>query len=163
MGSNCQTSSGQLSAARYAADSYHCSRNPCALCRIACPSLVCAASPLSCAPICGTDSHVKQDCCRWPQVLSDLCDVSGPFSNVLAAIKDELVRAIYSDYYSIEQQGLQFSQLPYFKAAERLEADNKHLQQEKEVFRKVLLSRQVCPQPKPSSNSALACKTSQES
>ena len=43
----------------------------------------------------------------------------------------------------MEQQGLQFSQLPYYKAAERLEADNKHMLQEKEAFKKVLLRRQV--------------------
>lgn len=43
----------------------------------------------------------------------------------------------------MEQQGLQFSQLPYYKAAERLEADNKHLLRDKEAFKKVLLRRQV--------------------
>ena len=76
-------------------------------------------------------------------MLTDLCNVSGPFSKVLSTLRDELVRSIYSDYYSMEQQGLQFSQLPYFKAAERLEADNQHLQQEKDAFKKVLLRRQV--------------------
>ena len=77
------------------------------------------------------------------QVLTDLCNVTGPFSKMLSTVRDELVKSIYSDYYSMEQQGLQFSQLPYFKAAERLEADNQHLQQEKEAFKKVLLRRQV--------------------
>ncbi|DBB06613.1 hypothetical protein WJX77_004467 [Trebouxia sp. C0004] len=78
-------------------------------------------------------------CCK---VLTDLCNVSGPFSKVLRTVKTELVRSVYSDYYAMEQQGLQFSQLPYYKAAERLEADNKHLLQEKEAFKKVLLRRQ---------------------
>lgn len=78
-----------------------------------------------------------------PQVLTDLCNVSGPWSKVLRKLRDELVRSVYSDYYAMEQQGLQFSQLPYYKAAERLEADNKHLLQEKEAFKKVLLRRQV--------------------
>lgn len=77
------------------------------------------------------------------QVLTDLCKVSGAFSKVLGTLRDELVRSVYSDYYAMEQQGLQFSQLPYYKAAERLEADNKHLRQEKEAFKKVLLRRQV--------------------
>ena len=77
------------------------------------------------------------------QVLTDLCNVSGPFSKVLRTVRTELVRSVYSDYYAMEQQGLQFSQLPYYKAAERLEADNKHLLQEKEAFKKVLLRRQV--------------------
>lgn len=77
------------------------------------------------------------------QVLTDLCSVSGPFSKVLGTVRNELVCSIYSDYYAMEQQGLQFSQLPYYKAAERLEADNKHLLQEKEAFKKVLLRRQV--------------------
>ncbi|KAL0056402.1 hypothetical protein WJX82_010947 [Trebouxia sp. C0006] len=78
-------------------------------------------------------------CCK---VLTDLCNVSGPFSKVLRTVRTELVRSVYSDYYAMEQQGLQFSQLPYYKAAERLEADNKHLLQEKESFKKVLLRRQ---------------------
>ena len=77
------------------------------------------------------------------QVLTDLCNVSGPFSKVLGTLRDELVRSVYSNYYAMEQQGLQFSQLPYYKAAERLEADNKHLLQEKDAFKKVLLQRQV--------------------
>lgn len=77
------------------------------------------------------------------QVLTDLCNVSGPWSKVLKTLRDELVRSVYSDYYAMEQQGLQFSQLPYYKAAERLEADNKHLLQEKDAFKKVLLRRQV--------------------
>lgn len=80
---------------------------------------------------------------RMMQVLTDLCNVSGPFSKVLRTVRTELVRSVYSDYYAVEQQGLQFSQLPYYKAAERLEADNKHLLQEKEAFKKVLLRRQV--------------------
>lgn len=77
------------------------------------------------------------------QVLTDLCNVSGPWSRVLRTLRDELVRSVYSDYYAMEQQGLLFSQLPYYKAAERLEADNKHLLQEKEAFKKLLLQRQV--------------------
>lgn len=77
------------------------------------------------------------------QVLTDLCNVSGPWSRVLRTLRDELVRSVYSDYYAMEQQGLQFSQLPYYKAAERLEADNKHLLQEREAFKKLLLQRQV--------------------
>ena len=77
------------------------------------------------------------------QVLTDLCNVSGPWSKVLRTLRDELVRSVYSDYYAMEQQGLQFSQLPYFKAAERLEADNQHLLHEKDAFKKVLLRRQV--------------------
>ena len=77
------------------------------------------------------------------QVLTDLCSVSGPFSKVLGTVRNELVCSIYSDYYAMEQQGLQFSQLPYYKAAERLEADNKHLVQEKQAFKKVLVRRQV--------------------
>ena len=81
-----------------------------------------------------------------PQVLTELCTISGPFSRVLGKLKDELIRSIYSNYYAMEQTGLQFRQLPYFKAAERLEADNKHLTQEKEAFRKVLQRRQVCTQ-----------------
>jgi len=80
---------------------------------------------------------------RMMQVLTDLCNVCGPFSKVLRTVRTELVRSVYSDYYAMEQQGLQFSQLPYYKAAERLEADNKHLLQEKEAFKKVLLRRQV--------------------
>lgn len=76
-------------------------------------------------------------------MLTDLCNVSGPWSKVLRTLRDELVRSVYSDYYAMEQQGLQFSQLPYFKAAERLEADNQHLLHEKDAFKKVLLRRQV--------------------
>lgn len=77
------------------------------------------------------------------QVLSELCAISGPFARVLGKLKDELIRSIYSNYYAMEQTGLQFKQLPYYKAAERLEADNKHLAQEKDAFRKVLQRRQV--------------------
>ena len=62
---------------------------------------------------------------------------------MLRTLRDELVRSVYSDYYAMEQQGLQFSQLPYYKAAERLEADNKHLLQEKQAFKQLLLQRQV--------------------
>lgn len=62
---------------------------------------------------------------------------------MLRTLRDELVRSVYSDYYAMEQQGLQFSQLPYYKAAERLEADNKYLLRDKEAFKKVLLRRQV--------------------
>ena len=78
------------------------------------------------------------------QVLTELCTISGPFSRVLGKLKDELICSIYSNYYAMEQTGLQFKQLPYYKAAERLEADNKHLTQEKDAFRKVLQRRQVC-------------------
>lgn len=100
--------------------------------------------------------HLSLSTCEWAsftynachcgtfQVLTELCTISGPFSRVLSKLKDELICSIYSNYYAMEQTGLQFKQLPYYKAAERLEADNKHLTQEKDAFRKVLQRRQVC-------------------
>ena len=134
---NCYpTSCAQLSAARYGSQT-------CA----SFPTLHIAMLPgvrLShCASNLNSNNCYPSTSTRMMQVLTDLCNVSGPFSKVLRTVRTELVRSVYSDYYAMEQQGLQFSQLPYYKAAERLEADNKHLLQEKDAFKKVLLRRQV--------------------
>ncbi|KAK9823405.1 hypothetical protein WJX72_002526 [[Myrmecia] bisecta] len=78
-------------------------------------------------------------CC---QLLAELCGMCGAFAPVLRTIQQELVKAIYSDYYVSDSGRLHFCQVPYFTAVERLEGEKQHMLREKEVFRKTLLKRQ---------------------
>ena len=59
-------------------------------------------------------------------LLSELSDISGAFNRVLARIRDEIVLAIYSDYYSTKSgadraEGVVVEQTPYFMVVENLE------------------------------------------
>ena len=45
------------------------------------------------------------------QILAELCSLAGAFQTVLTTIHQELVRSVYSTYYSAEAGTLQFSQV----------------------------------------------------
>lgn len=45
------------------------------------------------------------------QMLTELCSIAGPFTGVLGTIRDELVKAIYSEYYLSTSGALHFDQV----------------------------------------------------
>lgn len=47
----------------------------------------------------------------YTQLLSELCELGLPFSAVLAVIRDELVRSIYSDHFLSRDGSLTFDQV----------------------------------------------------
>lgn len=50
-------------------------------------------------------------CASCVQILAELCSLAGAFQTVLTTIHQELVRSVYSTYYSAEAGTLQFSQV----------------------------------------------------
>ena len=57
------------------------------------------------------------------QVLTELCDLSGPFSAVLARLRHELVASIYSPYYDAVEGTMTYNQTPFFAVVDRLERE----------------------------------------
>ena len=55
-------------------------------------------------------SHTATSSC-CVQILAELCSLAGAFQTVLTTIHQELVRSVYSTYYSAEAGTLQFSQV----------------------------------------------------
>ena len=64
------------------------------------------------------------------ELLGDLCDIAGPFSASLRAIREELAKGIYSDYYLADSDARAFDQLPYFSVVERLAGEKVKMAEE---------------------------------
>lgn len=77
-----------------------------------------------------------------PQLLGEFAELCGPFSVVLATLRDELLKAVYSWHYASERGGLSFDQLPWFSVAERLERDKEAMLEEREAFKRQMLEQQ---------------------
>ncbi|KAK3240519.1 hypothetical protein CYMTET_49645 [Cymbomonas tetramitiformis] len=75
------------------------------------------------------------------QMFNELCDLCGPFSTVMARVRDELVKSIYSDYYATGDGSLNLEQTPFFMVVGRLEAEKDEMIAERERFRQELLER----------------------
>jgi hypothetical protein len=75
------------------------------------------------------------------QVLTELCELSGPFSAVLARLRHELVASIYSPYYDAAEGSMMYTQTPFFVVVDRLEREKAALQSEQEQLREEMLER----------------------
>ena len=64
------------------------------------------------------------------ELMGDLCELAGPFSETLRTIREELAKGIYSDYYLADSDALAFDQLPYFIVVERLAGEKVRLAEE---------------------------------
>ena len=64
------------------------------------------------------------------ELLGDLCDIAGPFSASLRAIREELAKGIYSDYYLADSDARAFDQLPFFSVVERLAGEKVKMAEE---------------------------------
>ena len=64
------------------------------------------------------------------ELLGDLCDIAGPFSASLRAIREELAKGIYSDYYLADADARAFDQLPFFSVVERLAGEKVKMAEE---------------------------------
>jgi len=74
-------------------------------------------------------------------MLTELCELSGPFTHVLTRIRDELALSVYSDYYAAEDGTLSYEQTPYFAVVGRLEREKERMLREQEEFRMEMLAR----------------------
>ena len=75
-------------------------------------------------------------------LLSELCNLSGPFGKVLTTIRDELAKAIYSDYYATQQDNLIFEQQTFFNALSYVEGEKEELLKEREEFHEMISERE---------------------
>lgn len=75
------------------------------------------------------------------QVLTELCELSGPFSAVLGRLRHEIVASIYSPYYDATEGSMTYTQTPYFAVVDRLEREKAALQREQEELREEMLER----------------------
>lgn len=64
------------------------------------------------------------------ELMGDLCELAGPFSETLRTIREELAKGLYSDYYLADSDALAFDQLPYFVVVERLAGEKVRLAEE---------------------------------
>lgn len=76
------------------------------------------------------------------QMLTELCAVAGPFTGVLGAIRDEMVLAVYSEYYLSESGALHFDQVPHFVVVGRLEAELADMEAQQEAWKAELAAHQ---------------------
>jgi len=74
-------------------------------------------------------------------LLGELVGLSGPFGKVLHTIREEVCKAIYSEYYAAQKEDLIFEQQTFFSALEHVEAEKEELLEEKEQFRQILEER----------------------
>ena len=75
-------------------------------------------------------------------LLGELIGLSGPFGKVLQTIRDEVCKAIYSEYYAAQKEDLIFEQQTFFSALEHVEAEKDELMEEREQFRQILEERE---------------------
>ncbi|QDZ24416.1 hypothetical protein HOP50_13g69540 [Chloropicon primus] len=75
-------------------------------------------------------------------LLGELVGLSGPFGKVLSTVRDEVCKAIYSEYYAAQKEDLIFEQQTFFSALEHVEAEKEELLEEKEQFRQMLEERE---------------------
>ena len=91
--------------------------------------------------------HVKSTCSGNMQLLGDLGDACAPFARPLARIRDELARAVFSEYYTSDDGTLALKQLPYFAVVARLESEKAHLLADRDALRLVLKAKEVGSPP----------------
>eukprot|EP00899_Mesostigma_viride_P022010 jgi/Mesvir1/2994/Mv06891-RA.3 len=75
------------------------------------------------------------------QLLSEMCEMTGPFSGVLTSIRDELARAVYSDYYVTNDGDQPYKQVPYFSVVAKLEEEKRLMEEERDKWAAELLER----------------------
>ncbi len=75
-------------------------------------------------------------------LLGELVGLSGPFGKVLTTIRDEVCKAIYSDYYAAQKEDLIFEQQTFFAALEHIEQEREELLEERGQFRQILEERE---------------------
>jgi hypothetical protein len=91
------------------------------------------------------EDHVRPEQFRTAvcmELMGELCEMAGPFGSVLQSIREELAKAIYSDYYQSGSGTLAFDQLPFFTVAERLEAETAKMMEEQARWKADLLDRE---------------------
>ncbi|KAG2492242.1 hypothetical protein HYH03_009486 [Edaphochlamys debaryana] len=98
-------------------------------------------SPLATAPT-GEERPNKLRTAVACQLLGEFAELCGPFAGVLATLRDELLKAIYSWHYASERGGLAFDQLPWFSVSERLEREKEALVEEREAFKGAMAEQQ---------------------
>ncbi len=73
----------------------------------------------------------------------DVAFINFPISMSFLFLRDELVKAVYSDFYHSESGTLSFDQLPFFAVVGRLEAEKAQMLEERVRWRDELLARQA--------------------
>lgn len=61
------------------------------------------------------------------KILSEVSKLETPIKKALSMIQKELISAIYGNYYDINDDSLEFLQIPYFMAIEKLESEKESL------------------------------------
>ena len=92
----------------------------------------------------GEQQPAKPDALRTAvsmQVLTELCELSGPFSAVLGRLRHEIVASIYSPYYDANEGSMTYTQTPFFAVVDRLEREKAALQREQEELREEMMDR----------------------
>ena len=77
------------------------------------------------------------------QLLEELGSACAPFARPLKRIRDELARAVFSQYYTSDDGTLAFKQLPYFAVVSRLETEKAHLLADRDALRLALKAKEV--------------------